>query len=97
MRGPISDSRLAQIIAGASDDSEVRDLALECRTFRDIANLGGAKGEVDLTTAAHVEIQVNSQGKLWVNVDNICKLRIGEVGSITADMDGFAHYSEFHN
>jgi hypothetical protein len=34
-------------------------------------------GQVDLATASVVEIEMDANKKLWVNVDGICRLRVG--------------------
>lgn len=37
------------------------------------------KSLVDLGEAQDIEVVVDHQGKLWVNVDGVCVLRIGEL------------------
>lgn len=39
----------------------------------------------DLQTAEFVEVKVDETGKLWVNVDNICVLRIGKVSVLEVE------------
>jgi len=34
---------------------------------------------VDLQEARHVEVSVDTTGKLWINVDNVCIMRVGKV------------------
>lgn len=39
----------------------------------------------DLIDAEVVEVLIDSTGKLWVNVDGLCKLRIGHADSIKVE------------
>lgn len=34
---------------------------------------------VDLQEAKHIEVRLDSTGKFWLNVDNVCIVRIGKV------------------
>ena len=40
---------------------------------------------VDLATAGVVELTVDDTGKVWVNVDGKCRLRVGRAGTVRAD------------
>lgn len=40
---------------------------------------------IDLLSTNSVEIQVDSTGKLWINIDGKCTLRIGHAKLITVD------------
>ena len=44
---------------------------------------------IDLIDAKDVQVQVIGR-KLWINVDGVCKLRIGTVGCLSLDLDGAA-------
>lgn len=48
--------------------------------------------QVDLLDARIVEVEMDSTGKLWVNVDGVCRLRIGHVQNIKIELpDGLRH------
>jgi Lon protease-like protein len=42
---------------------------------------------IDQLDAETVEVKVDQFGKLWVNVDGICRLRIGKIKHIGASFD----------
>lgn len=37
----------------------------------------------DVLDATDVEFQVDSEGKVWVNVDGVCRVRIGKAANVT--------------
>ena len=43
-------------------------------------------GMTDLFDGGVVEIEIDSNGKLWVNVDGRCRLRIGRVGQVSVQV-----------
>ncbi len=72
----VTDDVLAQVITGhlLGSNREIRDMAQEIRDRRDAENM---KNPPDLVNAGIVEIESDVTGKLWVNVDGTCRLRIG--------------------
>ena len=42
---------------------------------------------IDLPAASVVEVVTNPDGRLWVNVDGICCLRIKAAGRVTVEVD----------
>jgi hypothetical protein len=49
---------------------------------------------IDLTEAGVIEISCDDTGKLWVNVNGKCLLRIGRADVIT--LEGFVGETVFH-
>lgn len=39
----------------------------------------------DMVEAKHVDIAVDDTGKVWVNVDGVCVLRIGHAHTVVID------------
>jgi Lon protease-like protein len=42
---------------------------------------------VDMLDAEVVEVTLDQFGKLWVNVDGVCRLRIGKIKHIQTTLD----------
>lgn len=40
---------------------------------------------IDMLNAGTVEIEIDETGKLWINVDGACRLRIGKAETIIID------------
>lgn len=103
----IGDTTLSRILLGDFENKDlvnaaamVQSMARELRDHRDASNLGYMHrniGELgfDGLSANHVEILCDSHGKLWVNVDNVCRLRIGKVKTINVDVTGEPQWREF--
>jgi hypothetical protein len=51
---------------------------------------------IDIEQADHVEIQVDTTGKLWVNVGEQCQLRIGNVATLQLNLsqDRYISYTQ---
>lgn len=41
---------------------------------------------LDVTTADEVELLVDTTGRMWLNVDGLCRVRIGKVKTIRVDL-----------
>lgn len=48
-------------------------------------SMGDSIGQVDILRADVAEVEVGPNGQLWVNVDGICRLRIGSVQQVKVD------------
>jgi len=49
---------------------------------------------IDLPEANHIEIVTDATGKVWVNVDEKCQLRIGKVASLQLRYDNNQYISK---
>lgn len=53
---------------------------------------------IDLKTADAVDVSVDEFGKLWLNIDGKCVIRIGHVKErVFYDAPGFAHTVKISN
>jgi hypothetical protein len=48
---------------------------------------------LDKETAQIVELRIDSTGKVWVNVDEVCAVRIGKVATLQLSMDSNQYIS----
>jgi len=49
---------------------------------------------IDIPNANHIEIVTDTDGKVWVNVDEVCQLRIGKVASLQLRYDNNQYISK---
>ena len=52
-----------------------------------IVNDADKPGMIDMLDAESVEVLLDDTGKLWVNVDGACRLRIGSIKYIETTLD----------
>lgn len=49
---------------------------------------------IDKLNAQHVEVATDATGKVWVNVDGVCALRVGQVATLQLRFDDNQYVSK---